>query len=104
MSAGTKLKLVDGEEGNKPEADSAPLIAASTKLEQALKTFQLINQNAHSIAFNAAIEGARMKSKLATFSIVAKQITAQASKNIELSEKLESLIEQITLLWKDQHL
>lgn len=69
------------------------LIDSSLKLQSALAIFRDINSKAHFIALNAAIEGARMKGKLSTFSIVAGQIAAQASKNIELSEKLAASID-----------
>lgn len=74
------------------------LIQSSCELEKSLLVFKDINQKAHFIALNAAIEGARMKSKLGTFSIVANQIAAQAAQNSELSEKLESLIQKIKSL------
>lgn len=64
-------------------------------LEKSLMAFKDINQKAHFIALSAAIEGARMRSRLGTFSIVANQIASQASKNNQLSEKLETLILKI---------
>ena len=75
-------------------SDRTSLIDSSLKLQRSLAIFQDINDKAHFIALNAAIEGARMKSRLSTFSIVAGQIAAQASKNIELSEKLELAIDR----------
>lgn len=74
------------------------LIQSSCELEKSLLVFKDINQKAHFIALNAAIEGARMKSKLGTFSIVANQIATQAAHNSELSEKLEVLIQKIKSL------
>lgn len=72
------------------------LMEACGGLEKSLQTFKDINQKAHFIALSAAIEGARMRSKLGTFSIVASQIANQASNNNQLSEKLEGLINKIT--------
>jgi hypothetical protein len=71
------------------------LIQQACELEASLQIFRDINQKAHFIALSAAIEGARMRSKIATFSIVANQIATQANKNNELSEKLEKLIHKI---------
>ncbi len=73
------------------------LLKACGDLERSLMTFKDINQKAHFIALSAAIEGARMRSRLGTFSIVASQIAAQASKNNQLSEELEQLIARIKI-------
>ena len=80
---------------SKSKHSSNHLTEASFELESSFKIFQDINQKGHFIALSAAIEGARMKGKLNTFSIVANQIGNQASKNGELSEKLENLISKI---------
>ena len=87
--------MEDNKQEKQPKDVTSQLIEASCELEKSLLEFKDINQKAHFIALNAAIEGARMKAKLGTFSIVANQITTQASKNSELSSKLEELIQRI---------
>lgn len=74
---------------------TAELIQGSQELDKELKDFQKINQRAHFIALCAAIEGARMKSRLPTFSIVANQIAAQSAINSKLSDDLDSLLQRI---------
>lgn len=79
----------------KEKSQKNGLMTTSSQLESSLVEFRDINQKASFIALNAAIEGARMRGKLATFSIVAEQISKQASKNSELSEKLAELVQRI---------
>jgi len=71
------------------------LVEASYILESHLKMLLEINNKSHFIAMSAAIEGARMKNKMDTFSIVAGQIASQTTKYLLLSDKIESIIKKI---------
>lgn len=72
-----------------------PLVEASSNLENSLKILEEINQKSTFIGLCASIEGAKMRSRTTTFSMVAQQITSQAEKNSKLSATLRGLISQI---------
>ncbi|MCK6596792.1 MAG: hypothetical protein L6Q37_00390 [Bdellovibrionaceae bacterium] len=80
---------------NKENQQANILIEASGGLEKSLQILEEINQKANFIALCAAIEGAKMKNRTGTFSIVAQQISNQAQKNNSLSEKLTSIVKKI---------
>jgi hypothetical protein len=71
------------------------LLDISKELSETLSTFQEINNRGNIISLNAAIEGARMKGKFPTFSIVANQIQEQSLKNNELMQHLQALAKKI---------
>ncbi len=71
------------------------LLQVALELSQAISMFRDINTRANFISFNAAIEGARMRTQAPSFAIVAHQVQTQAQKNLELIEKLESLVSKI---------
>jgi len=79
------LKLVEQNSGN-------GLLAAASKMRESLIVLKEINTKANIIALNAAIEGARTRGRLDSFSIVAEQIAGQANRNSELSEQLDKLV------------
>lgn len=68
------------------------LLAAASKMRESLQVLKEINTKANIIALNAAIEGARTRGRLDSFSIVAEQIAGQANRNSELSEQLDKLV------------
>ncbi|MGK5086719.1 methyl-accepting chemotaxis protein, partial [Bdellovibrionota bacterium FG-2] len=74
---------------------SNPLLSVSVKMSQSLDILREINQKANIIAFNAAIEGARTRGRLDSFSIVAEQLHTQAIRNGELSEQLDNLVRKL---------
>ncbi|MBF0367033.1 MAG: hypothetical protein HQK50_15775 [Oligoflexia bacterium] len=76
-------------------ADKSNLLTATTRMKVSLQILDQINSKANLIAFNAAIEGARTRGRLDSFSIVAEQILTQAMRNMELSEKLGQLVEKL---------
>lgn len=76
-------------------ADKSNLLTASTRMRESLQILEQINSKANLIAFNAAIEGARTRGRLDSFSIVAEQILTQAMRNVELSEKLGQLVRKL---------
>ena len=76
-------------------ADKQTLLQIADELSKAINFFRDINDRANLISLNAAIEGARMRAKAPSFSIVANQVQTQATKNLELSEKLEALVQKI---------
>jgi hypothetical protein len=71
------------------------LLTASAKMRESLRVLKEINSKANIIALNAAIEGARTRGRLDSFSIVAEQIAGQANRNGELSEQLDKLVEKL---------
>ncbi|MBF0361759.1 MAG: hypothetical protein HQK49_12150 [Oligoflexia bacterium] len=75
--------------------DKSNLLTASAKMRESLQILDQINGKANLIAFNAAIEGARTRGRLDSFSIVAEQILTQAVRNVELSEKLGQLVKKL---------
>ncbi|MBF0299522.1 MAG: hypothetical protein HQK51_12425, partial [Oligoflexia bacterium] len=75
--------------------DKLNLLTASVKMRESLQILDQINGKANLIAFNAAIEGARTRGRLDSFSIVAEQILTQAVRNVELSEKLGQLVRKL---------
>jgi len=71
------------------------LLAASRKMKESLKVLKDINNRSNIIALNAAIEGARTRGRLDSFTIVAEQILTQATRNGELGDQLEQLVEKL---------
>lgn len=71
------------------------LLEAAAKMRDSLTVLKEINSKANVIALNAAIEGARTRGRLDSFSIVAEQIAGQASRNSELSEQLDQLVSKL---------
>jgi hypothetical protein len=79
----------------KEKNEKDTLMTVSADLLKSVKVFNEINSTAGLIAMNATIEGARMRMKAPSFSIVAQQIYNQSLKNIELSENLSALVDKI---------
>lgn len=71
------------------------LLSSSTRMKASLRILKEINSKANLIAFNAAIEGARTRGRLDSFSIVAEQILTQAFRQLELTEQLEKLVNKL---------
>ncbi len=71
------------------------LLGAAAKMRDSLAVLKEINSKANVIALNAAIEGARTRGRLDSFSIVAEQIAGQAGRNSELSEQLDQLVSKL---------
>ena len=71
------------------------LLTTSNRMKASLKILKEINNKANLIAFNAAIEGARTRGRLDSFSIVAEQILTQAFRQLELTEQLEKLVNEL---------
>lgn len=64
-------------------------------LRESISVFREINEKANVISMNAEIEGARMRRRLPTFSIVAQHIHVQSKTNRELRIRLEKLVDRI---------
>lgn len=73
-------------------SSSNGLLGAASKMRESLQVLKEINAKTNIIALNAAIEGARTRGRLDSFSIVAEQIAGQATRNGELSEQLDRLV------------
>ena len=76
-------------------SDEKSLLEIASDLAKAIVLYRDINNRANTISLNAAIEGARMRARAPAFSIVAQQVQTQAHLNLELSEKLETLVRKI---------
>lgn len=80
---------------NSKQLSRSDLLSASTRMKSSLRILKEINSKANLIAFNAAIEGARTRGRLDSFSIVAEQILTQAFRQLELTEQLEKLADRL---------